>query len=372
MQQCAEKVKKMQETVAEQTVEALKKAAKITSLAGQDLDVAVGQTPHEIVYRKHRVKLLRYLPTGKTVAQTPILICFALVNRPYVMDLIPGKSIIEILVKSGFEVYLIDWGYPTDADKDDGLDVHVNLYIDRMVDKVCELSRQKQVTLLGYCMGGAMSMMYTALHQEKIKNLVTLATPFDFGASENILSKWGRDLPVEDIVNTFGNCPGWFLNMGFDAMKPFDKIDKMINITDGILDDDFRTLFTAMEKWVSDAVSVPGKAYEEFLRGGFRENRLMKNEFCVGEQVVDLKKITCSYLNLVAEKDTLVPPVSSLKIGDYLGSEDKKLMTCPTGHIGLAVSGKTLKTLWPEAAAWMKERSGGNRKVAKRLVEPVS
>ncbi|HNV69820.1 MAG TPA: alpha/beta fold hydrolase, partial [Candidatus Ozemobacteraceae bacterium] len=283
-----------------------------------------------------------------------------------------GKSIIEILVKSGFEVYLIDWGYPTDADKNDGLDVHVNLYIDRMVDKVRELSRQDQVTLLGYCMGGAMSMMYTALHQEKVKNLVTLATPFDFGASENILSKWGRDLPVEDIVNTFGNCPGWFLNMGFDAMKPFDKIDKVINITDGIMDDDFRTLFTAMEKWVSDAVSVPGKAYEEFLRGGFRENRLMKNEFCVGEQMVDLKKITCSYLNLVAEKDTLVLPVSSLKIGDYLGSEDKKLMTSNTGHIGLAVSGKTLKTLWPEAAAWMKERSGGNRKVAKRLVEQTS
>jgi polyhydroxyalkanoate synthase len=353
-----DKAFKLQMDTVDRTSGFFLKMARMNEMLLNPPEVKTGCTPHEIVYRKHKTKLIRYRAAGKAVHRTPILIAFALVNKPYILDLIPGKSVVEILLAGGFDVFMADWGVPSDSDRDRGLDDYVNLYLDRMVDKVREITGSDRVTLMGYCMGGAMSLMYTSLHQEKVQNLVLMATPFDFSGNEGILYQWSKEFPVEELVDIYGNCPGWYLNMSFAAMKPTGILDKASSFFGNVLDDDFVKLFLAMEKWASDAQPVPGRAYREFVEGCFQKNLLMQNRLQVGEKVVNLKNIACPLLNVVAEKDHLVPPSSSLAAGDYTSSTDREVMKCPTGHIGLSVSGKALKNLWPAAVKWLKERSG--------------
>ena len=334
------------------------KMLKFNQLLTNPPDIKTGQTPAEIVYRKHKVKLLRYLPAGDKVYKTPILLSYAMINKPYIMDLLPGRSVVEVLVKSGFDVFLIDWGSPTKSDSNKGLDEYVNFYMDRVVNKVIELSGESQINLLGYCMGGTMTLLYTALHQKKIKNLITMATPFDCTSNEGLLYQWSKEFPVDEVREMYGNCPGWLLANSFVLLKPVGNIEKAVGLYKGILKDSYVTLFLAMEEWLRDTIDVPGKVYTEFITDWFQNNLLIKNEVVLGGKKVDFKKIKCPYLNLIAEEDSTIPPPSSKAIGDYISSEDKKLMTVSAGHIGLAVSGKAIKKLWPEAVKWIGDRSG--------------
>lgn len=319
--------------------------------------VKTGQTPSDIVYRKHRTKLLHYKSDTAPVKSTPILFVYALVNKYYILDLIPGKSIIEMMVKAGLDVYAIDWGEPTEVDKKRGLDDYLNIYLDKAVDYIRKTSGSDKITILGYCMGGTMSLMYTALHPEKVKNIVLMASPFDFSSDEGMLYQWTRDFPLDELIELFDNCPGWYLNSVFGVMKPMDRLDKVVNFYKNMDKEKFREMFFAMEKWNADSPSVPGKAYLEFLQGGFQQNLMIQNKFEIDGKPVDFKKVKCPFLNLVAEKDTLVPASSSLGIGDHIKSKDQLTLTCNTGHVGLAVSGKVYKTFWPQAVEWIKERS---------------
>ncbi|MEQ8191238.1 MAG: class III poly(R)-hydroxyalkanoic acid synthase subunit PhaC [Candidatus Eremiobacterota bacterium] len=352
-----EEVMNTQKDIVEKTSDNVRRFVRFNELLLSPPDIKVGQTPSQIVYRKHKVKLIRYSPVREQIYKTPVLISYALVNKPYIVDLLPGRSIVEVLVNSGFDVYLIDWGTPTDSDSKNGLDTYINFYLDRMVDKVREISVSDKITLLGYCMGGTFSLLYTALHQEKIKNLILMATPFDCSKDEGILFKWAREMPVHEIAEKYGNCPGWLLASSFLALNPLGTLDKVTGFFKGVEDDKFVELFLAMEKWINDTVDVPGRAYTEFMTYCFQQNLLPQNRFVLGDKKVDLKKIKCPFLNIVAEQDTSVPPSSSLPVGEHISSKDKELLTTPAGHIGLSVSGKALKKLWPKAVEWMAKRS---------------
>jgi polyhydroxyalkanoate synthase subunit PhaC len=347
----------------EKTSGFLRKLEKLNEIVMSPPEIRTGQTPSEVVYRKHKVKLLRYKPVVEQVFETPVLISFALINKPYILDLIPGKSVVEVLVNAGFDVFLVDWGTPGKSENNYGFDEYINYYMNRIVDQTIRISGSKQVNLLGYCMGGAMSLMYTSLYPEKVRNLILMATPFDFSRNDGILYEWSKDFPVEELIDIYGNCPGWYLNLSFAAMKPFDRIDKSMNFYNNVENEKFVNLFMAMEKWANDTKPIAGRAYVEFIKECFQENKLMKNQFMIGEKPVNIRNITCPVLNIVAGEDTLVPPSSSLEIADYTSSADKELITCQTGHIGLSVSGKALKQLWPQTVDWMSKRSGDKKTI---------
>jgi len=348
---------KLSGDLIERNITFFKKMAKFNEMIISPPDVKVGQTPAEIVYRKHKVKLLRYIPQKETLYKTPILIVYALINRPYIVDLLPGRSIVEVLVKNGYDVYLVDWGEPTESDSKHGLHKYINFYLDKMVDKTLEIREAEKLTVLGYCMGGTMSLIYTALYREKVKNLITMATPFDCSSNEGLLFQWSKDFPAAEIEQIYGNCPGWLMASSFLLINPMKQIDKGFDFHNGILNPSFVELFLAMEKWLRDIIDLPGRLYTEIIEDWFQKNLLMENKFVLGNKKVDFKKITCPYLNLVADEDTSIPPSSSIVIGDKIGSRDKTLMTSPVGHIGLSVSGKALKKLWPEVVDWLRERS---------------
>jgi polyhydroxyalkanoate synthase subunit PhaC len=206
-----------QQAILTESARNVSRAARLPLLYQKAQRVRKGATPSEVVYEEDRLKLLHYPAAGAPTFKTPLIFVFALVNRPYILDLKRGRSVVEHFVNRGFDTYLIDWGAPTRADRHLTLHDHVNGYIGNVVDFVCERTGAPDVSLLGYCMGGTMSAMFTALHQERVRNLILLAAGIDFSTRDGLLNVWSRPevFDVDKFVDAFGNCPASFLQASF-------------------------------------------------------------------------------------------------------------------------------------------------------------
>lgn len=323
-------------------------------------EVEVGTTPAEIVYRINNIKLLHYKPMTDNLEPIPILIIYALINKPYILDLQPDRSVVKCLLQNGFDVYLIDWGEPREMDHILTINDYVNNFIDQMVEFILKENKLEKLTIFGYCMGGTLSTMYVALHPEKVKNFIAMAAPIDFDNEDSLLHVWAKPeyFDVNHIVDTLGNIPPEFLNGGYMFLDPFgNTYTKYLKLIENIENDAFVRMFLRMEKWVNDGIPLAGETFREFLKYGYQQNLLVKNKWKLNGQTVKLKNITMPVLNIIGTYDHLVPPSSSKPLLDHVGSKDKMELIMPTGHIGLSVSSKTHRELWPNAVEWLKSRS---------------
>jgi polyhydroxyalkanoate synthase subunit PhaC len=348
------------QSLADEAAENFRRMTRLPFLWHQAQRVRKGYSPSEVVYEEDRVKLLHYKSEEPSTYATPLVVVFALVNRPYILDLKENKSVIAHFVKRGFDTYLIDWGIPTDADRHLGLDDHVNGYLHNVVEYVAERTGSPQVNLFGYCMGGTMSAMYTSLNQKLVKNLILLAAGIDFAKRDGLLQQWtdASVLDVDRFVNAFGNCPPTFLQNAFLMLKPVQNlVEKPLNLYERLTDDAFVDDFFTMEGWLNDNIPVPGEVFREFVKYLYQQNRLVKGQMPLGKHTVNLRNITCPVLNLMASKDDLVPCSQSRVFNDLVGSTDRKTIEFPAGHIGLAVGSKAQRELWPAACEWLGERS---------------
>jgi polyhydroxyalkanoate synthase len=351
----------MNKNARESLKEKAEKLLKGLKLGLNQPEIKVGTTPHEVVFTENKLRLLHYIPAAEKIFPIPLLMIFALVNRPYILDLQPGRSVVEVLLRGGIDVYMIDWGIPGDEDKHLNLDFYINRYIRNVVDKVKKISDSDKVSILGYCMGGTMSAMYTALYPEDVKNLILMTTGIDFKASDGgLLNLWGdkSSFNVDKLVDAYGNVPAEYLQSVFLFMKPIENlVTKYVNFYEKLDDEKLVENFLAMEKWLNDNIPVPGEVFREFMKYCYQENLLVQNKLKIKGRVVDLRKIACPVLNLIAEKDHLVPPATSMMLEDLISSKDKETIVFPSGHIGLSVSSKSLKELWPKVAKWLAKRS---------------
>ena len=337
-----------------------RRTIKASQLLMNPPEVLVGTTPHEVVYQDGKMRLLHYLPLTPKQHDVPLLIIYALINKPYILDLQPDRSVIRRLLMEGFDIYLVDWGTPTEGDKFRTLDDYVNWYIDDVVDFIRHKHGLESISILGYCMGGTLSVMYTAIHSEKVKNFILMAAPLDFEADPGLLKQWSREeyFDPDKLVDTFGNVPGEFLNFGYLLLDPVNNIySKYIKFIDKVDNEDFIKMFFRMEKWINDGIPVAGEAFRQFIRELYQENRLVDGRFRLNGHRVDLNNIDMPLLSLVAKYDNLVPPESSMSFNDLVASSDKEMIVFPTGHIGLSVSSATHAKLWPKVASWLKKRS---------------
>ncbi len=336
------------------------KLSKVIELTVTDPpDVKIGTTPHDVVFTENKLRLLHYRPVVKNPTATPLVMIFALINRPSILDLKPGRSVVEVLLNKGIDLYLIDWGAPGDEDKNLDMDHYINRYIKKVVEKVKRISGSDKVSILGYCMGGTMSAIYTALYPEDVKNLILLTAGIDYKV-DGTLALWGdkENFNVDKFVDAHGNVPPEFLQSGFLFLKPVENmISKYVNFYENVENEAFVDNFLAMEKWLNDNIAVPGEVFREFIKYLYQENQLVENKLEVNGKLVELKNIKCSVMNLIAERDHLVPPESSIGFNDLISSKDKETIVFPSGHIGLSVSSKSLKGLWPDVADWIIKRS---------------
>ncbi len=343
--------------LADETGSAQKRLGKAADVLLGDLEADIATTPYDVVFEIDRVKLKHYKPmTGKKL-KTPLLLVYALINRETMLDLQPGRSVVENFLKQGVDVYMIDWGYPTRKDKYLGIDDHVNVYMDEIVDFIRNENKVAKVNLMGICMGGTFSVMYSSLHPEKVQNLVTTVTPTYFDIDTGLLNIWMRQLPVEQIADTFGNIPGDFLNFGFLLLNPARlMLDKYVGFYEHLDDKKFVEGFVRMEKWIFDSPDIPGETFREFIRDCFQNNLLIQNKMVVGGQKIDLKKLTMPLLNIYGKFDHLVPPEACEKLTGAVGSKDTEDVCLNTGHIGIYVSSKCQLEFTPKITGWLTER----------------
>ena len=323
--------------------------------------VRKGVTPSTIVYEEDRLKVRHYPGADKPRFRTPLVFIYALVNRPYILDLKQGRSVVANFVERGFDTYLVDWGVPTPADRHLTLDDYINGYMVNVLDFLRERTGVDRVNILGYCMGGTMSAMFTALHPERVNSLTLLAAPIDFASQDGLLNVWSQaeNFDVDKFVDAFGNCPPEMLQATFLLLRPVGNlIEKPINFYEHLHEDRFIDDFLTTETWLNDNIAVPGEVYRQFVKYLYQQNLLTQNRMPVGKHIVNLQKITCPVLNIMAAKDDLVPCSQGTPFTDLVGSKDRRtILLQGSGHIGLAIGGRAQKEVWPQACQWLAERS---------------
>jgi poly[(R)-3-hydroxyalkanoate] polymerase subunit PhaC len=346
----------------------LETCRKTLHLAGKT--IKVGTTPNEILHETRNYSLLHFRPMTTKTFPTPILVVYALMNKSYILDLQPGKSWIQNLLRQGFDVYLINWNAPLSIDKYISFDDYVNYFLDDCIEKVNDDRDVESVTLHGYCLGATMSVMYTATHQEKVRNLVTIAPIIDADQDSTVLANFAKNINVDKLVDTLGNFTSEQLYACYSMLKPFKQgVNKYINLVQNIDNKKFVENFLGVEKWLYDTPPIAGETFRQWIKDIYQNNLLAKNEMRIREtstkndfevddpSIIDLSKIRVPLLNIVAEEDHLVAPASSSALNDLVSSKDKRLMRFHTGHVGLIASSYSQNNVLPKVGQWIKSRS---------------
>ncbi|MBK7996291.1 MAG: alpha/beta fold hydrolase [Blastocatellia bacterium] len=318
----------------------------------------VAQTPSEIIFSDYTFKVYHYLPKNKLVSDVPILIVNSLVNKYYILDLMPGKSYVEYLVNQGFNVYLIDWGVPESSDSSLSLEDYINFFLSKIVKQVLKHSQAKKLSIIGYCMGGTMALVYTAIKQEFVQSLILLATPVDFH-NDSLLSLWGspENFNVDKFINVYGNVPKEVLYTTFMMLKPLKNITKYVDLAENIENEEYIKIFAAFDYWIKDTIPIAGETFRQFIKYAYQQNLLVKNRFPLGNQIISLKNVKCPLLNVLAEHDEIVPLKSSEILMQLVGSKDKELLKVKGGHHGLSIGLSAIKIVWPKTVDWLLSHS---------------
>jgi len=326
----------------------------VTAPAEIDLEV----TPHDVVYTEDRIRLLHYKPRTTKQSKTPLVIAYALINRYHILDIHPQKSWVRNLLEQGIDVYMIDWGTPTNMDKYLDFDDYVNGYLDHCVEFVKDEASVEQISLQGYCTGGTLATAYASIYPEKIKNFVATAPVIDGWRDTTVVSNLVKHIDVDKMVDEIGNMPPEFMYYCFSILKPFEQgIDKYVKFFRNIDNENYVDNFLRIEKWLGDTPPIPGELFRQWIKDIYQENLLIQNKMYVGGKHISLKKIKMPMFTQVAVGDHLVSPECSMPLHYAVGSEDKTLKVYPTGHVGMIASSLSQKKVLPELGQWLNERS---------------
>jgi polyhydroxyalkanoate synthase len=329
-------------------------------------DAKVAQTPKELVWTLNKTKLYRFIPVvpESERKQIPLLLVFAIMNRPHVLDLRPGHSFVEYMLRHGYDVFLLDWGAPGPEDKNMCFDDYTLEYLPRAIRKFKSISGSEEFSMLGWCLGALISTMYAALRPDDgLKNLLLLTAPLDFSdESAGGFTRWSSNpaFNADTIVEKFGNVPGEMIDAGAKMLKPIENYFGSYNMLwDRIEDPGTVEAWHAMNTWVRDIIPMAGGAYRQLINEFYKENRLIKGTLKLRGESVQLDHIKANLLNVIAEADHITPPCQSEGIMDLVGSEDKEVLRVRGGHIGIMAGRGAEKNTWPHIETWLAERSGG-------------
>ncbi len=325
---------------------------------------AIAQTPKELVWTLNKAKLYRYFPLVPKEEQhgIPLLLVFALMNRPYILDLRPGHSFVEFLLSRGFDVYLLDWGVPGQEDKHLKLDDYALDYIPRALRKVKAISGAEEFSMLGWCIGAILTTIYASMRpNDGLRNLILLTAPLDFGNKQDItFARWTDEkyFDVEKVLAAFGNMPGEMIDYGAKALKPVENyIGNYVKLWDNLDNPHIVESWHAMNTWVTDNIPLAGGVFRQLIVDLYRNNRLMMGEMIVRGQPVDLGRLQANLLTVIAEGDHITPPCQSEAILSKVASRDKEIFRVPGGHIGIMAGSGARKLTWPHIDEWLRARS---------------
>jgi polyhydroxyalkanoate synthase len=316
----------------------------------------IAVTPRHQVWSRDKVVLYRYDSAAPT-RRTPILLVMSLVARPYVFDLRPGSSLVQDLVDAGYDVFLLDWGIPDAVESSNTLETYCDEYLPRAAEAVLHVAGAEQVTVFGYCLGAVLSLISVAGHPDlPVSNMVAMATPVDLsrmGPLANIMSK-GRMEP-EELFDETGNVPAATILNGFRLMTPTSELATLANLWQSLADEQALAAHQALISWANDHIPFPGAAFRQFIHLLLRQQALINGRIPLASREVLLSTISCPVLNVLGDRDTLVPPGSSAPLSDALQGVRVDTLTLPAGHAGLFVGRQARKRCVPAIMSWLEE-----------------
>jgi len=333
---------------------------RVSDVLTKEPEPKVGQTPKEVIWTKNKAKLYRYQSQMKKKNSIPLLMIYALINKPYILDLTPGNSLIEYLTNQGHDVYLLDWGTAGYEDRNMKLDDYIMDYIPRAVKKVLKTSEASEISLLGYCMGGTMTSIFAALHPElPIRNLVFMTSPFDFedaGLYTNWLDK--RYFNLDKLVDTLGLIPYDMIDFGNKLLNPIANFyGPYVSLADRVDNENFVKNWKLMQKWLTDGIPFPGEAYRQWIGEFYQENKLINDNLYVRGRKVELGNITANLLNIAGKRDIIASPNQVEPLNTKVSSKNKTFYLADTGHVSV-VSGRTaINEIHPLIESWLTEHS---------------
>jgi len=320
---------------------------------------AVGQTPKDIIYTRGTMQLYHYRPMAEEVYRVPVVLVMSLVSKAYILDLTPGLSFVEYLLRNGFDVFMIDWGVPRPEDSKLKLEDYTLDLIPSCIDKIQEETGEQDVSFIGYCMGGLLALIYAGVHERTpMANLVTIATPVNYEGM-GLFRQWSdpRWFDVDRIVDALGNIPPEMMYRSFELLRPADRLAAYVKLWDNLWNDDYVKHYRLFNKWTSEQIPFPGECFRQTTKELMWENKLIKGELELGGQRVDLKRVTCPLLNAMAQHDHIAPYESTHELSSLVGSEDKEDVVMKGGHVSLVAGMNAVLRLWPKVNDWLSVRS---------------
>lgn len=301
----------------------------------------------------------------------PLILVPPLGVYAWIFDLMADRSLVRYFLARGFEVYLIDWGKPGPEESQLSLETYTLNWFPKAVAKIQEHSGQTEVSLLGYCMGGLLSMIYTAAKgSDVVRNLITIASPVDLHKMTNGIGKISKLLSgptglirrikgpqLAKLDSSVFHVDGKILSLLFKASSPMGTITSYIDLIKNLADDDYVSRYMTMNEWFTNMPDYPGATVRELLMKLGIANRMHRGYFSLGGHEVSFDRIKSSLLAFAGESDVIATVASASAIMSVVGSLDKTFQVVPGGHAGVFTGSKAAHSTWAIAADWLELRS---------------
>ena len=320
---------------------------------------SLGSTPKDILAVRGTMNLYHYRPMADEIYRVPILIVMATTNRGYILDMVPGQSFIEFLLKRGYDVYMLDWSAPKPEEKRLGMEDYVLDFIPDCIRRVQQDSGETDVTVIGYCFGGVLSLLYGSIFNDgPMKNLICFTTPIDFREMK-LFSNFSdrRYFDVDRLVDSIGNVPPEMILSSFEMLRPASRAASQVHLWENIWTDEYVKAYRMMDRWGTDTLPLAGEYFRTITKDLMWDNKLYNDTMSVGGRAADISNIKVPILHAVAEHDHIVPYDAAKHLIAKVGSSDKEEVVLKGGHVSVVAGANAIKRLWPKLDNWLGKRS---------------
>lgn len=316
----------------------------------------VGTTPHTVIHQQNKLVVRYYAPNDERATQTPVVIVPSMINKAWICDLEPDRSMVASLAALGHPTFLVDWGEPGPEDAEVSVADAVLDLLRRAVDRACRHVGADKAFVLGYCQGGLLSLMLASLRSERIAGLVLLATPAKMREGGRFADFCRPEVCNPDaLVDENGLVSAETMAPAFKLLDPMGNWHKFLALEKASRDPVQLRRALARERWLEENVSVPGALAKELIRWGYQEDRLLQGTWTLRGRAVDVGAVTCPVLVTPCSRDFIAPPAACLPVVDALtGSSEVTVEMQPTGHIGVVVGSHGPRAYYPMLDAWFR------------------
>ena len=319
----------------------------------------LGASSKDVIVSRGPMRLYHYHPLADEIYRVPVLLVMATTNRGYIFDMVPGQSLVEFLLLRGYDVFMLDWEAPRPEDRALGMKDYVEDFVGSAIAEVQRSTGESDVSLVGYCMGGVLSVLWSGLnHAIGPRNLAVFTTPVDFHKMA-LFRNWSdpRYFDVDKLVDTLGMAPADMLLTAFDMLRPAGRVSANFALLDNMWSEEFVKAHRMFDRWSNDMLPLAGEYFRDTVKQLTWDNALVEGTMRIGGRRVELDRISCPFLHVTAEHDHIVTTDASAPLIGMIGSENKEQVVLKGGHVSLIAGPNAVRRMWPKLDQWLGEKS---------------